>query len=181
MVSCGRKHIAAAEAMPATFAGRRARGGTIVNTITAIVFFGLIAAGIWWIMKIGGQAGQQYTDAMIKTSNRAATISCQANFRAIGQNLQMYAITNGNFPASRQELMEWSGNSRLFRCPDPNGADYVYIPGQRQDMPAANVLLYEPKPVHDGRCNALFLGGQIELLTPEQLQQAVAATRAQIR
>lgn len=178
MSTHGRKHPTS---MPGVRPQRRTRGGTIINTITAIVFFGLIAAGIWWIMKIGGQAGQQYTDAMIQTSNRTATISCQANFRAIGQNLQMYAISNGSFPATQQELMEWSGNPRLFRCPDPNGGDYVYIPGLRQDMPATNVLLYEPNPVHSGRCNALFLGGQIELLSPEQLQQAIAATRAQIR
>jgi len=157
MSTLGTKHLTAA---PTPVTRKRTRGGTIINTITAIIFFGLI---------------------VIETSNRTATIACQANFRAIGQNLQMYAISNGSFPDSQQELMDWSGNSRLFRCPDPNGGDYVYIPGLRQDMPASNVLLYEPNAVHSGRCNALFLGGQIELLTPEQLQQAIAATRAQIR
>jgi prepilin-type processing-associated H-X9-DG protein len=35
--------------------------------------------------------------------------------------------------------------------------------------------------MHDGRCNVLFLGGQIELLTPEQLKQAVEATQAHLR
>jgi prepilin-type processing-associated H-X9-DG protein len=35
--------------------------------------------------------------------------------------------------------------------------------------------------VHDGKCNVLFLGGQIEALTPEQLKQAVDATLARLR
>jgi len=164
-----------------TAPGNRMRGGTIANVITAIIFFGLIVAGGWWIMKMVGQAGQQYGTAMIQTSNKAAAISCQANLRAIGQNVQMYAISNGSFPASQQELMDWSGNSRLFRCPDPNGAEYVYIPGQRPDMPPTNVLLYEPVPVHSGRCNVLFLGGQIDLLAPAELDAAVQATQARLR
>jgi hypothetical protein len=48
-------------------------------------------------------------------------------------------------------------------------------------MSPANILIYEPKPVHDGRCGVLRLGGQIELLTPEELQQALEQTRASIR
>jgi prepilin-type processing-associated H-X9-DG protein len=172
--------LAHSAAGPTTRSTRRC-GGTIANVITALVFFGLLVAGGWWIMKMVGQAGEQYGTAMIQTSNKAAAISCQANLRAIGQNLEMYAISNSSFPASQQELMDWSGNSRLFRCPDPNGAEYVYIPGQRPDMPATNVLVYEPEPVHNGRCNVLFLGGQIEMLAPAQLDEAVQATRARLR
>ena len=137
---------------------RPARGGTIINIITAVVFFGLIALGIMWIMKTAGEAGQQYTTAMVQTQDKAAAVSCQMNLRTIGQNLQMYAISNEGFPANQQELMNFCGNTRLFRCPDPNGAEYIYIPGQRGDMPDTNVLVYEPKPVHNGRCNVLFLG-----------------------
>ena len=48
-------------------------------------------------------------------------------------------------------------------------------------MPAENVLLYEPEAVHDGRCSILRLGGQLELLSPEELQVAVARTLAGLR
>lgn len=157
---------------------RRVRGGTIINLITAVIFFGLIAAGIWWIMKTAGEAGEQYSEAMIKATDNAATIACQANFRAIGQNLQMYVISNNKFPETQEELVSFSGYSRLFRCPDPNGGEYVYVPGQRPDASATGVLLYETKPVHDGKCNVLFLGGQIGALTPEQLERALDATMA---
>jgi len=160
---------------------RREHGGTIINVITGVIFFGLIGMGIWWIIKTTGQAGQQYTDAMIKTSNKATDITCQSNLRTISQNVNIYAISNEHFPESQQELVEFGGYTKLFHCPDPNGSQYVYIPGQDGGMSPSNVLVYESKPVHQGKCNVLFLGGQIEALTPEQLKQAVEATTARLR
>jgi hypothetical protein len=157
------------------------RGGTIVNVITAVIFFGLLALGIWWIIKSLGEAGQQYTETLIETKYTAETVKCQSNLRAIWQNVQMYAVTNGAFPPSIESLKEWSGNSRLFRCPSSDRAEYVYIRGQNGDMPAENVLLYESEAVHDGRCSVLRLGGQLELLSPEELKAAVSRTLAYLR
>ncbi len=174
MVESGRKY-------PGPARSSAARGGTIINIITAVVFFGLLALAIMWIMKTFGEAGEQYTTAMMQTQDKASTVSCQMNLRAIGQNLQMYAISNEGYPANQQELMSFSGNTRLFRCPDPNGAEYIYIGGQRSDMPATNVLVYEPRPVHNGKCNVLFVGGQIAALTPGQLREALEMTRTQRR
>ena len=151
-------------------------GGTIINIVTAIIFFGLIGLGIWWLVKSFGQAGQQYTDEMVEAKFTAETVKCQTNLRAIGQNIRMYAISNGQFPASAEELAEWSGNSRLLRCPARGGAAYIYIPGQDPDMPATNVLVYEPNCVHDGRCGVLTLDGQLYLATEEELRIAVAQT-----
>jgi hypothetical protein len=159
----------------------RVRGGTIINVITGVIFFGLIALGVLWVIKMWGEAGQQYTTAMINTREKATDVTCQMNLRTIGQNLQIYAISNERLPGSQQELVDFSGNSRLFRCPDPNGGEYLYVPGQGRDMPAGNVLVYESKPVHRGRCNVLFTNGQIVPLTPEELKQALAATLARRR
>jgi prepilin-type processing-associated H-X9-DG protein len=159
----------------------RRRGGTIINAITAVIFFGLLALGILWIIKTFGEAGQQYTTAMINTQDKATSLTCQMNLRSIGQNLQMYTISNESFPASQQELINISGGSRVFRCPDPNGGEYIYIPGQRADASPGNVLVYESKPVHNGRCNVLFVGGRIAALTPDELNQALEATLARRR
>jgi methionine aminopeptidase len=156
-------------------------GGAIINIVTGIIFFGLIALAVLWVIKNLGQAGQQYTDTMVKTKYTAITVKCQMNLRAIGQNIQMYAISNGSFPPSLEELVQWSGSTQLFQCPDPEGGKYVYIPGQNSSMPPTNILLYETRPVHDGRCNVLRLGRQIELLSPEQVQKAVAKTLAGLR
>ena len=156
-------------------------GGTIINIITAIIFFGLIALGVLWVIKNVGEAGQQYTDGMIKTQNKAVTVKCQLNLRTIAQNIQIYAMSNESFPPSLEALIEFCGSTQLFQCPDPEGGKYVYIPGQNNSMPPTNILLYETKPVHDGRCYVLRLNRQIELLSPEQLTEAVAQTQAGLR
>jgi len=156
-------------------------GGTIINIVTAVIFLGLLGFGIWWIIKSFGQAGQQYTQTMIDTKYTAETVKCQTNLRTIAQNIAIYALSNEGFPPSLQALVEWSGSTQLFKCPSPDAGKYVYIPGQNGGMSPANVLLYESKPVHDGRCSVLRLGGQIELLTPEEVQQAVARTLASLR
>jgi hypothetical protein len=161
--------------------GRRGRGGTIIDITAAVIFFGLLALGVLWVIKMWGQAEQQYTTAMIDTKYKATDVACQMNLRTIAQNLQMYAISNERYPRSQQELVDFSGNSRLFRCPDPNGGEYIYVPGQRGDAAAAGVLVYESKPVHRGRCNVLFTNGEIVPLTPEELKQALAATSARRR
>ncbi len=99
----------------------RERGGTIVNIITALVFFGLLGYGIMWLIKGFGEAGEQYSGAMVQAKLDATSVTCQSNLRTIGQNLQMYAISNGTFPESLEELIEFSGNTRLFECPSPEG------------------------------------------------------------
>ncbi len=160
---------------------KRRCGGTIVNVIFAMVFFGLLGYGIMWLIKGFGEAGEQYGEVMVQAKHDATSVSCQMNMRAIGQNLQMYAVSNGTFPASLEELMEFSGNTRLFKCPSPEGEQYEYIPGQSGNSSDQNIVLFEPKAVHDGRCGVLRVGGQIELLTPEERQQAVARTMAGLR
>ncbi|OHB77329.1 MAG: hypothetical protein A2Z25_16280 [Planctomycetes bacterium RBG_16_55_9] len=156
-------------------------GGTIINVIVALIFFGLLAAGILWLIKGFADVGQQYGETMVQTTYRAETVKCQTNLRAIGQNIQMYAISNDAFPPSQEALVEWSGSTQLFRCPASEGESYIYLPGQTPAMPPDNVLVYEPKPVHDGRSSVLRLGGQLDLLTHEELQQALQQTRANIR
>lgn len=156
-------------------------GGTIINVVTAIVFFGLIALAVLWVIKNIGEAGQQYTESRIKTKYTAITVKCQMNLRTIAQNIQIYAMSNDSFPPSLEALIEFCGSTQLFQCPDPEGGKYFYIPGQNNNMLPSNILLYETKPVHDGRCNVLRLSRQIELLSPEEVKQAVAQTLAGLR
>jgi hypothetical protein len=165
---------------PLPVQGGDLHGGTLVNIVAALIFFGLLGLGLWWVIKSMGEAGQQYGEVLIDTQYAATTVKCQANLRAIWQNLQTYAISNESFPPSSQALVEWSGNTQLFQCPAGDGQEYVYIPGQREGMSGENVLVYERQAVHDGRCSVLRLSGQIELLTPEQVQAAVARTLASL-
>lgn len=160
---------------------KRGYGSTIVNVITALVFFGLLGYGIMWLIKSYGQAGEQYAETMVQAKHDATSVKCQMNMRSIGQNLHMYAITNGRYPGSLEELIDFSGSTQLFKCPSPEGGRYKYIPGHGGNSPDSNVVLYEPKAVHDGRAGVLRLGGQIELLPPEELQQAIDQTLANLK
>ncbi len=160
---------------------KREYGGTIINIVTALIFFGLLGYSIMWLIKGFGEAGEQYGEVMVQAKHDATSVSCQMNMRAIGQNLQMYAVSNGTFPASLEELMEFSGNTRLFKCPSPEGEQYEYIPGQSGNSSDQNIVLFEPKAVHDGRAGVLRLGGQTEMLTSEQLEEALALTLVNLK
>ncbi len=160
---------------------KREYGGTIVNVITALIFFGLLGYSIMWLIKGFGEAGEQYGEVMVQAKHDATSVSCQMNMRAIGQNLQMYAVSNGTFPASLEELMEFSGNTRLFKCPSPEGEQYKYIGGQGGNASDGNIVLFEPKAVHNGRASVLRLGGQTELLTSEELEEALALTLVNLK
>jgi len=163
---------------PVATAPARIRGGTIINVITILILFGLIGFGVYWVIKAWGQAGEQYMTGMVNTQKKATTLSCQMNLRSISQTLQTYAISNEAYPDSQQALVDFAGyGSKLFHCPDPNGGEYIYIPGRRPDASAPSILVYESKPVHNGRCNVLASDGQIASLTPEELQQALGTTR----
>jgi len=160
---------------------RRDHGGRIIDVMAIAIVLVLVGMFIWWVIKSWGQAGQQYTDAMIKTADKATDLTCQSYMQEIFKNLYAYAVSNERFPESQSELTQFIGSTKQFHCPDPNGSQYVYVPGQSGDMSSSNVLLYESKPVHDGKCNVLFLGGQIEQLTPEELKRAADATAARLR
>jgi hypothetical protein len=157
----------------------RTHGGTIINVITLLILFGLVGYGVYWVIKAWGQAGEQYMTGMVNTKKQATTLSCQMNLRSIAQTLQTYAISNESYPDSRQTLVDFAGyGSKLFHCPDPNGGEYLYVPGHRPDASAPGILVYESKPVHNGKGNVLFSNGQIAALTPEELQQALGAPQS---
>ena len=151
--------------------------GRLVGIVIFLVVLGLLGFGAWWIIKSTGDAGSQYGEALVDTRRKALALQCQLNLRAIWQNLRMYAIEQKGFPPSLEALVQWGADPQLLRCQAPDGQEYVYIPGQNEDMPGGNVLVYEANAVHDGRCNLLRLNGQIELRTADQVQAAAAKTR----
>jgi len=166
-----------------TFPPRRAnrQGGTVINVITAVILLGLLVLAAWWVIKSWGRAAEDYTGAMIGAKHDAESVKCQMNMRTIGQNIQIYSISNDGLPKSMEQLRQFSGGSALFHCPHRDGAEYVYIPGQTTDMPGSNIRVYEPNAVHDGQCSVLLLNGTVGLLTKQQLDIAVKRTKADIR
>jgi len=155
--------------------------GRLVGIVMLVIVLGLFGFGAWWIIKSMGEAGSQYSGAMVNTKRKAVALQCQMNLNTIWQNLRIYAIEKESFPPSLKTLVDWGADSQLLRCTAPDGGEYVYIPGQNGNMPGQNVLVYELKAAHEGRCNLLRVNGQIDLLTPEQVQAAVTKTQFQLQ
>lgn len=155
--------------------------GRLVGIIMLVIVLGLFGFGAWWITKSMGEAGSQYGGALVDAKRKATALQCQMNLHTIRQNLRIYAIEKESFPPSLKTLVDWGADSQLLRCSAPDGGEYVYIPGQNENMPGQNVLVYELKAAHDGRCNLLRVNGQMELLTPEQVQAAVTKTYIRLR
>ncbi len=157
------------------------KGGTIINIIVALVFLGLMAAGILWVMKTTGEAGSEYVQGMVNTQNKASVLKCQMNLQTIYKSIQLFAITSDKLPETFQELVDEVGDSRVFQCSEPNSPKFVYIPGQTLDSPPENILVYEPQPVHNGMSNVLRVNGSVDMFSPGQLQAAIDQTRAHLR
>ena len=155
--------------------------GRLVGIVMLVIVLGLFGFGAWWIIKSMGEAGSQYTGAMVDTKRKAIALQCQMNLNTIWQNLRIYAIEKESFPPSLKTLVDWGADSQLLRCSAPDGGQYVYIPGQNGNMPGQNVLVYELKAAHDGRCNLLRVNGQVDLLTPDQVQAEVTKTYIRLR
>jgi hypothetical protein len=155
--------------------------GKLIGIVISLIFIGLISFAIWWVTKSVGEAGSQYGGAMVDTKRKAKALQCQLNLSTIRQNLRIYAIEKGGFPPSLKTLVDWGADPQLLCCTAADGGQYLYIPGQNENTPGQNVLVYEQKAVHEGRCNILRVNGQMELLTPEQVQAAVTKTHLQLQ
>ena len=156
-------------------------GGTTTDIIAVIILLGLVGLGVWWVIKTMGQTGEQYTQALIKAKKDATGIECQMNLRAIWQVLQANVAAEGAYPETRQEFEHLCGSSRLLRCPDPNGSEYVYLPPKRIDAEIPQIVVYESKAVHDGRCSVLLSDGRLGFVHPEELKATLEPLRQQRR
>jgi len=152
----------------------RRRGGSTTDIVFVLLVLALIGAGLWWLIKSYGEAGREYSQALIQSQNNATDMSCQMNLRSVFQMLQVAVASEGAYPDSQEGLRQWCSDSRLLTCPDPNGGEYLYIPPKRMDSEAIHILLCDPKPVHQGRCSVLYTNGQMGFLTPDELKAMLA-------
>ena len=151
-----------------------------------------LAAGLVAAMLIVSACGKEekkpskpkgYFEGLAGAKEMSEEKACQAQMAGLGKSLAAYAtINDGQFPPTLKKLVEAGLASReLFECPGRPTQAYVYLPGQNQGMPAANLLVLEEQATHRGRCNVLRLNGSVEALTPEEVSAARAKTQAAIR
>ncbi len=160
---------------------RAAAGGIDTGKwVTIAVLVGLFAAlmvGAYFVVRGLAGSGEKYGRALHGAAERGSEVSCAVQLAVIHKSLQIAAASaDGKFPRALTELY----SPGELRCPSAAEATYVYVPGQDQSMPADNVLVYESKPVHKGRCSVLRLGGKVELLTTQELAVELDKTRTLI-
>jgi len=128
------------------------------------------------------RSNYDYVGAVVGAKHFAEDQKCQTRLHTLHRQLRMYEAANGRFPASLAELTASGGaEPGLLECPLPDGQKYLYISGQEQRMDGSNVLVYEQEPDHGGRGHVLRLGGTVEALNSEEIEAAVARTRARLR
>ena len=163
----------------------RARTGPL----TAAIFGGLLALAM---VSPGCGGGDEtdakdnknkptgYVGALLRSKDRAQAVASQVQMKSLYTALTDYATRRGGaFPAALKVLAD-EGAVSGKALERPGGGAYGYVPGQRQDMPNLNVLLYDPLPGPDGRLNVLRLDGRVETLTQADLEAALAATNKRI-
>ena len=130
-----------------------------------------------------GESGKSYTEHLIDSREVARKTVERANLAGIHRAMKQFAMMNEDkFPASKDQLASECGVPRdIFADESPTGTGIEYIPSQNDRMPKSNILLYEPEPRRDGTSQVLRLGGQVEMLTPEQLKTALEQTRKHIK
>jgi hypothetical protein len=142
-----------------------------------VVLFGGLMVGAYFVVKSMAHTGEQYGRALQSAQKRGAGVSCAVQLATIHKSLQIAAAANdGKFPRALTELY----SARELHCPANEDVPYLYVPGQDQTMPGDNVLVYEPRATHDGRCAVLHLNGKVEMLPMQELTAELDKTRAAI-
>jgi len=130
---------------------------------------------IMTLTKKAADVGGQYGNAVFESKHTAERVVSQNNLDLVRGALKQYQATEDKYPADLQELVKKQLISPNALQPAPEAQPYIYIPGQRDDMPAENVLVYEAAPTRE-IVNVLLRDGTIKGMSPEAAKAAVAKT-----
>jgi hypothetical protein len=145
--------------------------------IVLVVLFGGLMVGAYFVVKGMAHTGEQYGRALQSAQKRGIGVSCAVQLVVIHKSLLMAAEGNGGkLPRALTELY----SARDLHCPGNEEVPFVYVPGQNESMPGDNVLVYEPRATHDGRCAVLRLNGKVDMLPTQDLATELDKTRAVI-
>lgn len=160
------------------------RGGASMDSglpkkiIAAVVVLGLLAGLVVVIMKTiktGGEVAEKHIDTVFETKHIAERQVSQNNLVLIRDALKQYMVTEDKYPADLDELVKKQLVVPDALKPAPDAEPYKYIPGQRDDMPAENVLVYEASPTRE-IVNVLFRDGTIKAMSPDAAKTAASKT-----
>lgn len=117
--------------------------------------------------------------ALSSARERARRTKCASNLKQIGFALHLFSADNDErFPESMDQLRpNYIRDDRVFACPS-GGGGYVYVSGLSAASEPGCIVAFDAEGNHkgDGR-NVLFVGGNVEWMTEERFQEALAKTR----
>lgn len=123
---------------------------------------------------------QGYLESVAGSLHHAEESNCRNQMLGVHRMLQSYAGDHGGkLPSSLAEgYKEVPFAAHAVACPGRGHEPYRYVSGLTVDGPAEAVVVYEEQPAHRGKCMVLRLGGQVELVEPQALQEELQAVRA---
>ena len=151
-----------------------------------------IRRGACWVLCVGLAAAavggckdeeedKGYLGGVMDALTQAEVTAAKAHMRTLAVSLGAYASNNGVFPKSLDDLVKAEGLSdKAIRSIGKNPRLFSYINGQTMKSPPENVLVYDENPIYDRKCLLLRRGGEVELLGPADLREALAQTKARL-
>ena len=112
-----------------------------------------------------------YLAIVVRSKDHGKMIKSAVNLRSLGQEIRMYEMQEGKYPASLEELVKKMGVSRKLITSGVSEEPIAYIPpaGPRPDT--NDVLAFDPVNYLNNRFVVLFVNGVAKNIDIEQLEQ----------
>ena len=122
-----------------------------------------------------------YLGAVMDALTQAEVTAAKVNMRTLARELGAYESDHGAFPITLDDLVKAQGLSdKAIRSIGKTPRPFSYIQGQTMKSPPENVLVYDENPIYDRQCLLLRVSGEVELLGPADLREALAQTKARL-
>ena len=123
----------------------------------------------------------QYLQIAVNAKAQAQMVASRQNLANIGLAMQVYSQSHRRLPDSLDDLVKARlVDERSLIAAVPGADRFTYIAGQRPDMPADNILVYDATVIYVDKCLALRLGGAVDVFLPAELDKAVKETHEKL-
>jgi hypothetical protein len=160
----------------------RPRSGGYVGLLLLLITVAII---LILYFSASGPGGKSYVEQTQSAREQAEAVTSNVNLDSVWKSIRIYAAANDEkFPKTPEELIRAAGlpDGFLF-CPsrpkDPY--QFIYIGGQNDSMPPANVLIYQAATPPGGQCQVLRLDGRMELLSYQEAAAAINKTASYVQ
>ncbi len=112
-----------------------------------------------------------YLDVLVRSKNRGKMIKSVGNLHSLGQDIKMYELQEGEYPASLEELVKKRGISRKLITSGASDRPIAYIRPTGPKPDPNDVMAFDPVNYLNNRFVVLFVNGVAKNVDIEQLRQ----------